>query len=463
MPIISDVPRTRRNRLALGAVYLLATLWLIAMLFPLYYTILIATGDRAATTEIPPRLDIRLAKVAVISLDLTSFVRERSDLSRAQLESAIKGEFAVAATRPLFLNRELTAAHVIASVDGQVIAEADIPEWLLRRQYTQWLNQGPTRPRADGEAFFSSFQVRFHPEVLDGGVTRPAPTFARPAPSSLAGRVQNALADEGEVKGEWTLKIVGSVNHMFDGLRRAIGPKAVWGDLSQGSVPRWFLNSLIYAFGVIICQLIVSSMAGYALSRLWPRRIAYALELFFLATLMLPAFLLFLPLFLMMRHFPLPTIPFTGIQLPGTNLAGTYWALILPHTAWAFSILLFRGFFDQLPDELFQAARIDGASELNIFARIVFPLSRPVYATLVIFTFMAIWSEFAWPYMVAGNKQQMWTLSVGLFSSAGGAGTSADAQRSMSMALISAIPPLFIFAFFQRYLVRGIALTGIKG
>jgi multiple sugar transport system permease protein len=305
--------------------------------------------------------------------------------------------------------------------------------------------------------------VPFRSEVLDGAVTRPAPTFAQPAPGSLATEVQSALADEGEVQGEWTLKITGSLDHMLDGVRRAIGPRAVWGDLSQGSVPRWFLNSLVYAFGVILFQLAVSAMAGYALSRLWPRGTAYALELFFLATLMLPAFLLFLPQFLMMRNFPLPTIPFTGIKLPGMNLVGTFWALILPHTAWAFSILLFRGFFDQLPDEVFQAARVDGAGEWGIFSRIVFPLSRPVFATLVIFTFLAIWSEFAWPYLVAANKQQMWTLSVGLFSSAGGAGASADAQRSMSMALISAVPPLFIFAFFQRYLVRGIALTGIKG
>ncbi len=178
---------------------------------------------------------------------------------------------------------------------------------------------------------------------------------------------------------------------------------------------------------------------------------------------MLPAILLFLPLFLMMQSFPLPTIPFTSIRLPGVNIMNTFFALILPHSAWAFSILLFRGFFDQLPDELFQAARIDGASEMRIFLGIVLPLAGPIYATMTIFTFMAIWAEFLWPYLVA-QKQYMWTLSIGMFfQSGGGRASGGDPKISMSMALISAIPPLFIFSFSQRYLVRGIAMTGLKG
>jgi len=164
-----------------------------------------------------------------------------------------------------------------------------------------------------------------------------------------------------------------------------------------------------------------------------------------------------------MQSFPLPTIPFTSIKLPGVNLMNTYFALVLPHSAWAFSILLFRGFFDQLPDELFQAARIDGAGEWNIFWSLVLPLSGPIYATMTIFTFMAVWAEFLWPYLVA-NKQAMWTLSISLFYQSGAGGSSGgDAKVSMALALIAAIPPLFIFSFFQRYLVRGIAMTGLKG
>jgi len=463
MPIISEVTHSRQNRLALVFIYILATIWLVAMLFPLYYTIVMATAPRAATIEVPPRLNISLAKVAYISLDLTPFVKNHLDLPAADLENAIKGEIAVAATRPLFLDRELEATHVIASINGQVVAEVEIPQWLLTKYYPQWINQGADRARKDANAIFDYFKITYNSDVLSGAVTQNAPWYATPQPGSLTEKVFNEVKQDGAIQSDWSLTIKNSINHMFDGIRQAIGPKELWTDFTKGSVPRWFINSLVYAFGVILAQLSVSALAGYALSRLWSRRLSYVLELFFLATLMLPAILLFLPMVLMFQNFPLPTIPFTSVKLPGVNLMNTYWAMILPHTAWAFSILLFRGFFDQLPDELFQAARIDGASEWKIFLRIAFPLSGPIFATMTIFTFLAIWSEFLWPYLVA-SKQYMWTLSIGLFSASGaGGGTGGDLTKSMSMALISAIPPFFIFLFFQRYLVRGIALTGIKG
>ncbi len=157
MPIISEVVHNRQSRIALVFVNILATVWLVAMLFPLYYTIVMATAPRAAIIEVPPRLSISLAKVAYISLDLTSFVKNNLDLSADDLEKAIKGEIAVAATRPLFLDRELEASHVIASFNGQVIAEADIPQWLLTKYYPQWINQGADRSRKEGSAFFEVF------------------------------------------------------------------------------------------------------------------------------------------------------------------------------------------------------------------------------------------------------------------------------------------------------------------
>jgi ABC-type glycerol-3-phosphate transport system permease component len=462
MAAISNIVKSKDNRIAMGAVYVIASIWLILLLFPLYYTLVLSTADRAATIEVPPRLDFRIARVSIISLDLTPFIQQHPDLSRAELEAAIKGEVAVAAVRPLYLVRDLMASQVIASVNGQVIAEADIPEWELNKYYGKWENQGPDRPRKEGTEFFKEFEVAYYPQVLDGTATRSAPAYAQPAAGSLAEEVVQKLTEDQALNGEWTLTTEYSLKDTFNNFRSAIGPSKLWTDLAQASVPRWFINSLVYAGGVVIGQLLISSICGYALSRLWSRRMAYWLQLFFLATMMLPPFMIFLPLFLMMKNFPFPTIPFTSIQLPGVNLMNTFFALILPHTAWAFSILLFRGFFDQLPDELFQAARIDGSNEWTIFFRLAVPLSMPIFATLTIFTFMAIWAEFAWPYLVA-NKQEMWPLAIGLFQAAGAAGSGGDPLRSSAMAVISAIPPLFIFTFFQRYLVGSIALTGIKG
>ena len=462
MPIITVTNKARGPRIALAVVYVLATIWMVAMLMPLYYTIVMASADRSAIYEVPPRLGIRLAKVAYISLDLTEFAKANLNLSGAEMQNALMGEIAVATARPLYLVRELEAVHIIASVNGKVIAEGEVPQWSLVKYNAQWINQGQTRVRKEAAKFFTKMNVKFYPEALSGG-GKSAPWYGDARPGSIEETVVNALTKEGFLTANYSIRVQGSLSHMLDGFRSAIGPKELWTNFSQGSVPRWFINSLVYAFGVIALQLTISALTGYALSRLWPRKMAYWLELFFLATMMLPAILLFLPLVLMMQNFPLPTVPFTSIKLPGVNLMNSYWAMILPHAAWAFSILLFRGFFDQLPDELFQAARIDGASELTIFWRVALPLSGAIFATMTIFTFMAIWAEFLWPYLVA-NKQTMWTLSIALFNQSGAGGSSGgDPRVSMSMALIAAIPPLFIFLFFQRYLVQGIATTGLKG
>lgn len=462
MPIITITNKARGPRIALAFVYVLATIWMVAMLMPLYYTIVMATADRNATLEVPPRLLIRIAKVAYVSLDLTDFVNANSGLSTGELHAAIQGEIAVATSRPLYLERQLEAVHIIASVNGQVIAEGEVPQWYLVKYKPQWINQGADRVRKDGPTFVSTMKIKYNPDALTAGGPA-APQYDPPRSGSMEETITNAMVKEGALFSGYTLQVKGSLDHMLDGFRSALGPAELWTDFSKGSVPRWFFNSMVYAFGVIVLQLTVSATTGYALSRLWEKKTAYWLELFFLATMMLPAMLLFLPLVLMMQNFPFPTIPFTSIRLPGVNLMNTFWAMILPHAAWAFSILLFRGFFDQLPDELFQAARIDGASELTIFARIALPLSGAIFATMTIFTFMAVWAEFLWPYLVA-NKQEMWTLSIALFSQSGGGGSSGgDPRVSMSMALIAAIPPLFIFLFFQRYLVQGIATTGLKG
>jgi ABC-type glycerol-3-phosphate transport system permease component len=464
MPIISSYSKSRTTRLARVLVYTLATIWMVGMLVPFYYTMVEATADRSAQNEVPPRLTFRLAKVAYVSLDMTNFVKAQLAKPGVNLEEAIKGEIAVAATRPLYLEASLEAVHVIASVNGKVIAEGEVPEWNLTKYNTQWINMGPDRARTDADLVFTYFNIKYYPDVLTGktpGVS--APWYSTPKVGSLDETLTNDIKQDGAITSNYSVSIQGSVAHMFDGFLMAIGPKELWSNFGQGSVPRWFFNSMVYALGVILMQLSISALAAYALSRLWPRKTAYWLELFFLATMMLPEILLFLPLVLMMQNFPFPTVPFTSLKLPGVNLMNTYWAMILPHAAWAFSILLFRGFFDQLPDELFQAARMDGANELQIFGTIALPLSGPIYATMTIFTFMAIWTDFLWPYLVT-NKSVMWTLSIGLFTQSGAGGaTGGDPRVSMSMALISAIPPLFIFLFFQRYLVKGIAYTGLKG
>lgn len=213
--------------------------------------------------------------------------------------------------------------------------------------------------------------------------------------------------------------------------------------LGATSFVRWTLNSLVYAGVSVVVVLLTSAMAGYAFAKKrFPGR--DALMWSFLATLMVPTQATLIPLFVLMA---------------GMDGVDTYWGLIVPTLANSQAVFLMRQFITTLPDELFEAARIDGAGEWTVFWRIVLPLIRPILATLGIFVFLWHWNDFLWPLIIA-QSDGMRTLTVGL--SVMNAENVTNATL-MAGAAISVIPCLLIFAFLQRYLVNSIATTGIKG
>lgn len=205
----------------------------------------------------------------------------------------------------------------------------------------------------------------------------------------------------------------------------------------------WTMNSLIYSIVSVMVILLTASMAGYSFAKKrFPGRDAIMWS--FLATLMVPVQVTLIPLFVLIA------------SLDGVN---TYWGLIVPTLANSQAVFLMRQFIQGLPDDLFEAARIDGAGEWTIFFRIVLPLMKPILATLGIFVFLWHWNDFLWPLVIA-QTDAMRTLTVGLASM-----NAETVYRSslMAAAVISVIPCLIIFAVLQRYLVNSVAMTGIKG
>jgi multiple sugar transport system permease protein len=138
----------------------------------------------------------------------------------------------------------------------------------------------------------------------------------------------------------------------------------------------------------------------------------------------------------------------------------TYQALIVPQLPSAFGVFLLRQFFLTLPVELEEAARIDGATSLQIFARILLPLSRPAQVTLAIFTFQWSWNEFTWP-LIAMNKQSMFTLPITL-SLLKSAYQSNSYGPIMAGAVVAAVPILFVFIVANRFIIEGVQLSGLK-
>jgi len=213
---------------------------------------------------------------------------------------------------------------------------------------------------------------------------------------------------------------------------------------------KYFLNSFIVAGSVVAGQIILSAMAAYSLSKLKPP--AYqVIMILFISTIMIPFETIAIPLYLTMRDFSIA-------GLFKLNLVNTYWALILPGLANAFNIFIFKSFFDKLPDDFIEAARLDGYSETGIFFRIILPISKPITIVLAILNFTTVWNSFFWPLIVV-NEPEMFTLMLGIYK------IIEDGQPwniVMAAVTISMIPTIILFAFFQRQVMRGVVFTTLQ-
>ena len=228
--------------------------------------------------------------------------------------------------------------------------------------------------------------------------------------------------------------------------------------MSAEDFPRFFLNSFVISVVVAGAQIILASTAGYAFARLHfrGRDVLFTLVV---ATMMVPFQVTMVPLFIMAKQWPL----LGGNNLlgqGGTGMLDSYWGLTVPMFAAAWGTFLLRQFFQSLPVELEDAARIDGCSELGIYRRIVLPLSGPALATLGIFSFQNVWNDFIWPFIIV-KSDAMKTVQIGLLGFQ--RENSTEWTLLMAATLLATLPVVAIFLLGQRYFTQGIALTGLKG
>jgi multiple sugar transport system permease protein len=221
---------------------------------------------------------------------------------------------------------------------------------------------------------------------------------------------------------------------------------------------RYFLNSALMAVMGVVANLILGSLAGYAFARM---RFKGRDQLFQLklSSLLIPGVVTLIPSFIILRSFPLAG----GNDIfgqGGQGLLNTYWAIVLPGAAGAFAVFFMRQFFRTLPDDLIDAARVDGASEFRIFWSIYLPLAGPALATLGIFTFQAGWNVFLWALIVF-NDPAMSTVQMGLQSFSFNKQT--DYGPLMAASVVVSLPVLVVFAFAQRYFTQSISFSGVKG
>jgi multiple sugar transport system permease protein len=225
-----------------------------------------------------------------------------------------------------------------------------------------------------------------------------------------------------------------------------------WGNLHEAwsdvQVGRYFWNTVVLAIGSWAAQIIVATTGGYALSVLRPRYARFITGLLLL-TLFVPSVVLLVPLYIEIVHPPLIHHSFVD----------SYWAVWMPAGASAFNVVLVQRFFDNLPREIFEAARVDGAGAFRLFVSVVLPMSRPILGVVSVFAVLASWRDFLWPLLVLTNPNEQ-PLSVRL--------PSIQSQTELGVFLaalfIATLVPIAGFLIFQRSFLRGSGLSGaIKG
>jgi multiple sugar transport system permease protein len=207
---------------------------------------------------------------------------------------------------------------------------------------------------------------------------------------------------------------------------------------------RYLLNSAFIATTVTVLSLLINSMAGYAFAKLRFRGRDRTFR-FLTLGLVIPVQVSMLPLFLLMREM---------------GLINTYWGVIIPGMASIFGIFLIRQYALSIPDDLIDAARMDGAGEFRIYWSVILPVVRPILATLAIWTFLSTWNDFMWPLIVLSDDS-MFTLPVALANLSGE--RVQDTELMMAGAVLTTLPVMLVFVFLQRYYVEGITMGSVKG
>lgn len=214
--------------------------------------------------------------------------------------------------------------------------------------------------------------------------------------------------------------------------------------LSDGRFARWFFNSMLIATIVTLSNCFFDSLVGYTLAK-FEFRGRHFVFLAILSTLMIPTEMLVIPWYLMSSKL---------------GWLDSYWGIMFPGMMTAFGTFLMKQFFETVPNDFLEAARIDGLNEFQIWWKVALPLVTPALSALAIFTFLGNWTAFFWPLIVT-TSSELYTLPVGVASFA--VEESVQWEKIMTGAALATIPTLLVFLFLQRFIVRGVMLAGLKG
>jgi multiple sugar transport system permease protein len=432
---------SRADRIYRAFCYAISTIWVAFVIFPILWLLSSTFKDSVDVMKMPPDLLPRAPLHYTVRLDFSEVAKQQPD----QLAQIIKEDLAIAAWRvPDYLSAiHYGAISAEGYIDGRKVAETYLNGAVYadnrgKLWKTQRISDRLVRRDVEAAAELAGFTLD-----LDGGLPASGASatseFTEQVTAMFGGATQPTAELIGVAEQPYWL---GMFNNFINAWQAP--SKVVKGMTFAG----YLANSLTITVAEIALQFVVSGMAAYALSRILSRRWSRIWTIFFLITLMVPGIATLIPTFAL---------------IGGMGLHDTLLAVILPSIPGAFSIYLFKGFFDALPGEMFDAARIDGASEVQTFTRIAVPMSKNVFAVIGLMTFLGSWNNFFWPYLVL-RRPHVWTFPIAIYMSAGGSGAAnANYGIAMASAVIAAVPTVIVFALFSRSIQQGLVWSGLKG
>ena len=416
---------------------LVTILWIAATLFPLVWMISSAFKDSVEIYDMPPKLIPKMKNELILQVEYGEALTED------EIRDAVKFDFVnlIYGYNIKFDNFNNGGIYVYATQGERVVAMAH-----KRTPDIEDIKYG--------EVFTNIAEPQYFEEKMDYLYENTGVEFFfdEERPLSKMDGTQNKITEKiqtfyNEYGLNGTVKNV-HLQNSFVAMFNSFASAWLQTGKKLGGVPlyRYLLNSILVTVLGIGGQMILSSLGGYALSRLFSRKASQRLILFYLATMMVPATMTLIPRYELFKSL---------------GLLDTYVCLYL--NAWfaPMTVYFFKGFFDGLPKEMFEAGSIDGAGQLQMFAKIAVPLSKSVFAALIIMDFIPLWNEFQWPFLTT-KSANLYTYAVALYKISYGSAT-IEQNVILALSCIAAIPTLVVFILFQKYIEKGIVFSGIKG
>lgn len=432
----------------LVVVYAITIMFAIVIIFPLLYILSNSMKDSAKVYDLPPKLIPDAAK----SLSIEVAYDQYRDLPDDELLTMIQQDQIVAlmSTVTEMPKDSIFEIKFYGTMDGETIYYSRDHRMEIDLVKDNGAFKGvsvTTRTLLNGNRWkkaMETFGYQFDPS----GLNKTLPEIEH---EELNQRLEAFMTTDYELHGTLT----GSASHinnllLLEGFVHYFRlPSFLYSRnevIEKYSFLPFFFNTALVLLVAVACQVVICALCAYPISRLLPKRAGNMMLLFFLGTTMIPFVSIMIPQFTMFKNM---------------GLYNNYGALLLPHLLPAgFYVYMYKGFFDNLPGELLEAAKIDGASNLYVFTKIVMPLSKPIISIIALQTFLANWNDFFWAWMVT-EKQDLWTLNVALYNIS--KVSSVKPNFVMGLSILTIIPVLLITILFSNQIKESIASAGIKG